>query len=457
MAQGSGRFTDGRVPDSGIAALFEPAHRWQRWLDVESALAQAQAAEGVIPSEAATAIADGAAIERIGVDRITAGIAATSHPLMAMVSELTRVVSDPHGGWVHWGATTQNITQTGAVVIVREVHDVLLRLIGDVLTAMARLADQGAEMVAAGRTHGQHAVPVTFGFKVAAWIDEFCRHVERLREVEKRVFTAMMGGAVGNFASSGAVGPAVQARVADLLGLRPMRVPSRAISDPLAEYVCILALMAGSGGRIAAQVYSLMTTEIAEVAEPAPAGTIGSSTMPQKRNPQLADDCVTISAQLRALVPLALEGMLHDHEVDGGHSAMTDDALERACVPSGELLTRLSVILAGLELDAARMRHNLDLTGGLISAERVMLALGGAIGRQEAHELIGAAASRSVAAGVPFADVLAQDPRIAGVLGESGIAALLDPTTELGLSTELAHEAAGRARNTAAELIRDAR
>lgn len=408
----------------------------------------------MIPAAAASAIAQGAQIERVGVDRVRAGIAATSHPLMALVSELSRVVGEPHGGWVHWGATTQNITQTGDVVILREVHDLLLRLIGDALGSMAVLADRSADMVAAGRTHGQHAVPITFGFKVAAWIDEFLRHVERLHEVEKRVFTAMMGGAVGNFASSGATGPAVQARVAAQLGLRPMMVPSRAISDPLAEYVCILALLAGSGGRIAAEVYALMTTEIAEVVEPAPATTVGSSTMPQKRNPQLADDCVTISAQLRALVPLALEGMLHDHEVDGGHSAMTDDAVERACVLSGELLTRLVVILSGLELDGARMRRNLDLTGGLISSERVMLALGTAVGRQEAHELVRAAASRSVDEAVPFDEVLAQDPRIADVLGAAAIVALLDPTTEVGLSAELAHDAADRARDMAVQLVR---
>jgi 3-carboxy-cis,cis-muconate cycloisomerase len=231
-------------------------------------------------------------------------------------------------------------------------------------------------MTAAGRTHGQQAVPITFGFKVAAWVDELARHAQRLRGVEGRVFLAMMGGAVGNFASLGPPGPAVQAGVAARLGLQPMAVPSRASGDGFAEYVCTLALLAGTGGRIAGEIYELMKTEFGEAAEPAPAGTIGSSTMPHKRNPQLSDDCVTIGAQVRAVVPLALEGMLQDHEVNGAYTAMLDDAVERACVLTGELLVRLQVILTGLELDPRRMRANLDLTAGLISSEAVMLALG---------------------------------------------------------------------------------
>lgn len=360
------RFTDGRVPEPGVRELFLLEHRWQRWLDVEAALAAAEADAGIVPVEAAAAIAAAATLERLDVGRIKRGIVATSHPLMALVTELSDVAGPPHGGWVHWGATTQNVTQTGDVLVLHEAHHRFLGLLAHVLTAAGRLAERGADLVAPGRTHGQQAVPITFGFKVAAWIDELGRHAQRLRQVEDRVFTAMLGGAVGNYASLGAAGPAVQAGVATRLRLTPMAVPSRAVNDAAAEYVCVLALLAGTGGKIAGEVYTLMTTEIGEVDEPAPAGTVGSSTMPHKRNPQLADDCITISAQIRALVPLALEGMLHDHEVDGAHTAMMDDAIERACVLTGDLLTRLHVILDGLELHEQRMRANLDLTGGLI-------------------------------------------------------------------------------------------
>src|SRR6185295_17191686 len=181
--------------------------------------------------------------------RIDEGFRRTGHTLVPLVWELGRVVGEPHGGWVHWGATTQNITQTGDLLVLRQAHAIILRQIGEILSAMADLAERTADMPMAGRTHGQHAVPVTFGFKVAVWIDELLRHVERLRHCEPTVFVAMIGGAVGTFASLGADGPRVQARLAERLGLRAMEVPSRSIADSLAEYVCVLALIAGTGGK----------------------------------------------------------------------------------------------------------------------------------------------------------------------------------------------------------------
>jgi adenylosuccinate lyase len=159
---------------------------------------------------------------------------------------------------VHWGATTQNITQTGDVLVLREAHRRILRLLAGVLIAAADLAERTAGLLAAGRTHGQHAVPITFGFKPAGWIDELDRHVTRLRSAEPRVFTAMTGGAAGTFASLGPAGPAVQDAVAARLGLTPMAVPSRAIADSFAEYVCLLGLLGATGTRIAHEGYELM-------------------------------------------------------------------------------------------------------------------------------------------------------------------------------------------------------
>src|SRR5580704_2170034 len=221
------RFTDARVPDPDVRVLFAKEHRWQCWLDVEAALAVAEAECGVIPAAAAEAIESVATLAVLDIARIERGIAESSHPLMALVTELSAAAGE-HGGWVHWGATTQNITQTGDVLVLREAHRVLLGLLARVLAAAGELAGRSADMVAAGRTHGQQAVPITFGFKAAAWIDELARHAQRLRGGQDRVFLAMMGGAVGNFASLGPIGPAVQADLAARLGLRPMAVPSRA-------------------------------------------------------------------------------------------------------------------------------------------------------------------------------------------------------------------------------------
>ncbi|WP_433064313.1 lyase family protein [Dactylosporangium sp. CS-033363] len=440
------RFTDDSVPETGIRKLFTTTGHWQRWLDVEAALALAEADAGVVPPDAAEAIAAAARLEELDKRRIRAGIAATGHPLMPLITELSRVLGDDYGGWVHWGATTQNITQTGDALLLRDAHQRLLALLGRVLAAAGDLAGRGAEMPMAGRTHGQHAVPVTFGFKAAVWIDELLRHVARLRRCEPAVFVAMLGGAVGTHAALGADGPRVQARLAERLGLWPMDVPARSASDGLAEYVCVLAMLGGTGGKIGRELYSLMQTEYGEVLEPALPGDVGSSTMPHKRNPKLSQDMMTISAQIRALVPQALEAMHQDHEADGAYTAMLDDAVGRACVLAGDQLARLAVVLEGLELDPERMRANLDLTGGLIVSEAVMLALGKVIGRQEAHRVVSEAAHRAAAGEGTFAALLDTDPRVTTYLTAGDLAALLDPTRHLGLSAELARAGAQRAR-----------
>ena len=256
--------------------------------------------------------------------RVDEGFARTGHTLVPLVWELSRVVGEPHGGWVHWGATTQNITQTGDLLVLRQAHRVFLRLIGEALNAMADLAERGAEMPIAGRTHGQHAVPATFGYKIAVWIDELLRHVERLQQAAPRLFVAMLGGGAGTFASLGRHGPLVQAGIGKHLGMGSMSVPSRALGDHLAENMCILGMLAATCGKIGREIYTLMKTEFGEVEEPVPSGTVGSSTMPQKRNPKLCQDIIALSAEVRALVPLALEAMQTEHEADRTTSLMMD-------------------------------------------------------------------------------------------------------------------------------------
>src|SRR5229473_7909700 len=213
--------TAARVSDPGIRALYRLENRWQAWL-------------------AAEAIARAAHLELLDRARIDEGFARTGHTIVPLVWELSRVVGEKHGGWVHWGATTQNITQTGDLLVLRQAHRVFLGLIADALLAAADLAEKGAEMPIAGRTHGQHAVPATFGHKPAVWIDEMIRHVERLRQVAPRLFVAMLGGGAGTFASLGAEGPTVQAGIAKQLGMLPMKVPARTIGDHLAENICLL-------------------------------------------------------------------------------------------------------------------------------------------------------------------------------------------------------------------------
>src|SRR5882672_2810868 len=259
-----------RVSDPGIRALYQLENRWQAWLDVEVALARAQAELGIIPAEAAEAIAARARLELMDRKRIDEGFARTGHTLVPLVWELGRVVGEPHGGWVHWGATTQNITQTGDLLVLRQAHRVFFSLIGEALTALADLTERGAEMPMAGRTHGQHAVPATFGYKMAVWIDELLRHVERLQQAGPRLFVAMLGGGAGTFASLGKDGPLVQAGIGRHLGMGSMSVPSRALGDHLAENICILGMLAATCGKIGREIYTLMKTEFGEVEEPVP-------------------------------------------------------------------------------------------------------------------------------------------------------------------------------------------
>src|SRR5258708_16304251 len=201
--------TAARIADPGIRALYRQENRWQAWLDVEVALARAQAELGIIPGEAAEAIARAGRYELLDRARIDEGFARTGHTIVPLVWELGRVVGEAHGGWVHWGATTQNIVQTGDLLVMREAHRIFLRLIADALGAAPDLAEKGADMPIAGRTHGPHALPATFGFKAAVWIDELLRHVERLQQAPPRIFVAILGGGAGPYASLGEMGPKV--------------------------------------------------------------------------------------------------------------------------------------------------------------------------------------------------------------------------------------------------------
>jgi adenylosuccinate lyase len=444
--------TAARVADPGIRALYRLENRWQAWLDVEAALAAAQAELGIIPAAAAEAIARAAHFELLDRARLDEGFARTGHTIVPLVWELSRVVGEPHGGWVHWGATTQNITQTGDLLVLRQAHGIFLKLIGEALAAAADLAERGADMPIAGRTHGQHAVPATFGYKVAVWIDELVRHVERFRQAAPRIFVAMLGGGAGTYASLGEMGPKVQAGIARRLGFGSMRVPSRVILDHLAENICLLGMLAASCGRIGREIYTLMKTEYGEVEEPVPPGTVGSSTMPQKRNPKLCQDVIAAAAEIRAIVPLALEAMQTEHEADRTTSLMMDSAEARAAIAAGDMLSRLGEILRGLKLDPERMRANLDLGGGLIMAEAVMLELGGKIGRQHAHDVVYDAAMAAAVERKSFAELLAADPRVTAHLDKAAIAALLDPVAYTGLCGQMARDAAQRARATAKEI-----
>jgi len=441
-----------RIPDPGLRALFTRDARWQAWLDVEVALAQAEAEIGMIPVEAAEEIERKAKLELLDPERIIEGLRVTGHGLVPLIWDLDRVCDGDAGGYVHWGATTQNITQTGTVLQVQKAHSIILGLTCDLLLKLADLAERTKDDVLPGRTHGQHAVPSTFGAKVAVWIDEISRHVERLRQAEPRVFVAMLGGGAGTQASFDGNGQQLQARMGELLGLGAMPLPGRTILDHLVEYVTILAMLDTTCGRAAREIRELMKEEFREVEEPVPAGSVGSSTMPQKRNPKLAQDIIADETHVRSMVPLALESMLSDHEADGSRAVMLGRALTPAIELTGDILVRMNVMFEGLHVFPERMRANLDLSGGLIMSESLMLTLGRELGRQRAHDAVYEAAQESAVSGESFATLLAARPEIEGHLDPARIAELLDPVAYTGDSALQATQQAARARDVAASI-----
>jgi adenylosuccinate lyase len=440
------RFTDYSVPDAGIRALFVTDAVWQAWLDVEVALAQAEADAAIVPREAAERIARVGELDRLDRERIVVGMREQGHPLVPLIEELARVAGPGAGGWVHWGATSQNIMQSGTAVLLSRAHERVGMLTRRCLTALADLAERSADMLMPGRTHGQHAVPITFGLKAATWIDDLLSGLERVDHGVRPCLRVMMAGAVGTYASLGDAGPEVQRGVAERLGLASMPVPSRAVLAPQAGYASDLAVLAASCARIALDVETMMQTEFGEVSEPVPPGSVGSSTMPHKRNPKLASDILDLAARIRAIAPEAVGAVVHPHEADGGSTAKLDAALQEGLVASGDLLMRLALVLEGLELFPERMRRNLELSGDMLGSEAVMLALGESIGRDAAHHLVYDSAMRAATDGEDFAELLRGDERVTGVLSPERLRELLDPARSVGLSPQIARDAARRAR-----------
>ena len=447
-----GNPTSFRVPDPGIAALFEQDARWQAWLDVEAALAKAEAELGMIPEAAAEEIVKKCDLSLFDRNRLTEGFTRTGHTLVPLVWELSRLCDGDAGNYVHWGATTQNITQTGDLLQLRKAHRIYLNQLSQIFTALAKLADKSKDMALPGRTHGQHAVPATYGLKVAIWIDEFARHTERLRQCEPRVFQALLGGAAGTVASFGDEGLDVQARLAAHLDMPAMQVPARSIMDHLVEHVMLLGLLAATCGKFGYEIYTGMKQEFGEVEEPISPGTVGSSTMPQKRNPHLSQDVMAYAAQIRTMVPLAMESVMTEHEANRQTSLMMRYAEREVCTLMGDTLERVRLLAEGLVLKPERMRANLDLTDGLIMAEPMMLALGEYVGRQEAHDIVYDAAQEAAVGDKTFIELLSADKRVTGHLSTGQIEKLLDPTAYTGLCAKMAAEQADRARKLAAKL-----
>jgi 3-carboxy-cis,cis-muconate cycloisomerase len=379
---------------------------------------------------------------------LRAGIAESQHPLVPLVRALADRCGDD-GDYVHWGVTTQDVIDTGAVLQVRAALTPIRRDLERAVVSAARLAARHAETPMAGRTHGQHAVPITFGLKAASWADELERCAERLRRAEEAVLTAQLGGAAGTLAALGTDASAVRGAFCRILDLAEPEVPWHAARDRIRDLGHALTEIAGAGERIASEVIRLQATELAELSEPLADGHVGSSTMPQKRNPMTCEYIVATARLLRGTTGVLAGAPAHLHERDMGAWAVEWIALPQALILTGGLLAKLAAVLEGLVVNPERMRANLDLTRGQIMAEAVMMALAPELGHERAHEVVTRAARRATAERRDFASALLEDPDVAALLAPERVERALDPSAYLGLAAEAAAAVSSRITDVA--------
>ena len=423
---------------------FDSSALVQAWLDVERALARAEAEVGVVPAAAADRIECEALADLYDLDELRAGIAASQHPLVPLVRALAERCGEA-GGFVHWGATTQDVLDTGLVLQVRAALESIRRDLRRSTTAAAALALEHRSLPMAGRTHGQHAVPITFGLKAASWTDELLRCEERLDAAATAVSTGQLAGAAGTLASLGDDAAAVRAAFCRLLGLAEADVPWHAARDRLRDLGHALAELGAAGERIASEVIRLQATETAELSEPRGPAGVGSSTMPQKRNPMTSEYLVASARLLRGAVSVLLEAPAHAGERDMGAWAAEWIAVPQALILAGGVVEKLAGILEGLVVDGGRMRSNLDLTRGAILSEAAMMELARSVGHERAHALVAAVSRRAEAESTTLAAALLEDDEVSAHLSPEDVERLADPTGYLGLAAAAAKAVAARA------------
>jgi adenylosuccinate lyase len=418
--------------------IFEEENKLRKWLDVEVALAKAHAELGTIPKDAAKKIEE--ASKKVRLERVKEIESEIHHDLMAMVRALSEEAGEA-GKYVHLGATSYDIEDTATALIFREGIDIIEQRLKQLKEVLRSLAQKHIKTVCIGRTHGQHAVPTTYGLKFAIYYQECIRNLERLEEAKKRILIGKMSGATGTMATFLGKGIKIEEKVMKMLGLVPAKASNQVIQrDRHAEMMFILALIAATLEKIAKEIRNLQRTEIGEVSEPFGAKQVGSSTMPHKRNPHRSERICSLARLVRANVLTALENIALEHERDLTNSANERVIFSESFIATDYMLTEMIKILEGLEFFEENIKKNLELTQGLIMAERLMIYLvtHKNIGRQEAHEKIRQLAQAAFRQRVHFKEIVKK----AGLeLTEKELDEIFDPNTYIGESEEIVKRA----------------
>jgi len=417
-----------------LRAIFDDRYLVQCWLDTEAALARAQAGLQVIPLEAAVEITRQAKAELFDLDQLRQSTNLVGYPIVGLVKQLAGLCEGEAGRYVHWGATTQDIMDTGNVLQLRATLNVIERDLAKLIDVLTNLAQTQRDTVMAGRTHGQHALPITFGYKVAVWVDELQRHAERFSQCRPRVLRCSFNGAAGTLASLGDQGWAVHQGLAAELDLAPAAIAWHSARDSFAEFVALCGLLTATLGKMAREIARLQQNEFGETEEPFVMGKGSSSTMPQKRNPILCEATIGIAQIVRQHVPSLLSAMQPEHERAMGEWHVEWDVLPHTCQLTGAALQHSLAIFDGLVVHADKMRQNLDLTHGLIVAEAVMMHLGQFMGRQQAHEVVYEACAHALANHQSLYEVLSATPSVTAHIDGEALKNLLDPANYLGVA-----------------------
>ena len=412
--------------------VFSDRQLIQNWMNAWVALSATEAELGIVPKEAAEQIKQCANAENMDMDAIREGFFKTSHPLMPQIREFERICGKEAGEWIHWGATTQDIMDTAVVLQIKDAQTIIEEHVKTLLRLSLKHAVENRDVVAAGRTHGQHAVPITLGYTIAVWANEFGRHLERLAQGKERYLVGELSGAAGSLASLYEKGLEVQDRYCKNLGLNTPTITWHVQRDGFAEFASIVSMIAGTVGKIANEFINLERTEICELEEGFTMGKIGSSTMPHKRNPMVCENILATCRLVQANAALAFGAMIQEHERDMSFWQTEWSYIPQICIMLDGAMSMLTQILEGMIVRKDHIQRNLYMTKGLIVSERVMLTLGKYIGRQTAHDVIYEASMKAFEEDCLLGDILKQDQRVTSRIPAEVLEEVLEPMNYSG-------------------------
>ncbi|MGQ5290931.1 adenylosuccinate lyase [Pectobacterium actinidiae] len=414
-----------------MRGVWSEHNRLTKQVEVEVALALAEGELGVIPLDAAKTIAENADASALNVEEIAKDAARMKHSLMPTIAAIQKQCGAA-GEFIHYGVTTQDIVDTATVLQLKQSFDIVIRDTQLLAVELKRLAKKYQHTLMAGRTHGMQALPTTFGFKLAVWLDEFIRHLERLNEIKERVLVGNINGAICTYASFGEKGPEIERLTLDKLGLNTPNIGWQSARDRFSEYASVTVLISGTLGKIGNELYNLMRTEINEIEEPFSEGKIGSTTMPHKRNPAALEGLASLTAPLFKSAALIHESMKVEHERDAMSWRAEWIALPEINIYLSAQLQNALGILRGMSVNEKQMLANLDLQNGLLLSEKVMFEIGKRLGKQTAHHLVYECSMQAFEQNQSFKSVLLAHPVLSEQVAAADLDEWLNPANYVG-------------------------